>query len=250
MSYFNYLIKITLILISFYFNESYSLEYRHGIAMHGDLKYKKNFKKFEYADSKSIKGGEIKLSSIGTFDNLNPYILKGVAAWQTVYLFETLMKSSFDEPFSQYGLLAEGVKVPKDRSWVSFKLRKEAKFSDGSKVLPEDVIFSFNILISKGHPIYKTYYGQVDKVVKINKNEVKFFFKGEPNPELPLIIGYQLPIFSKKYWEGKEFDKTTLTPPLGSGPYLVSDVKAGRSITLKKNPNYWGENIRLGLQNR
>ena len=247
MSYFNYLIKITLVLISFYFNESYSLEYRHGIAMHGDLKYKKNFKKFEYADSKAIKGGEIKLSSIGTFDNLNPYILKGVAAWQTVYLFETLMKSSFDEPFSQYGLLAEGVKVPNDRSWVSFKLRKEAKFSDGSKVLPEDVIFSFNILISKGHPIYKTYYGQVDKVVKVNKNEVKFFFKGEPNPELPLIIGYQLPIFSKKYWEGKEFDKTTLTPPLGSGPYLVSDVKAGRSITLKKNPNYWGENINVNI---
>ena len=91
--------------------------------------------------AKQSKGGEIKLSSIGTFDNLNPYILKGVAAWQTVYLFETLMKSSFDEPFSQYGLLAEGVKVPNDRSWVSFKLRKEAKFSDGSKVLPEDVIF-------------------------------------------------------------------------------------------------------------
>ena len=171
MSYFNYLIKITLVLISFLFNESYSLEYRHGIAMHGDLKYKKNFKKFEYADSKSIKGGEIKLSSIGTFDNLNPYILKGVAAWQTVYLFETLMKSSFDEPFSQYGLLAEGVKVPKDRSWVSFKLRKEAKFSDGSKVLPEDVIFSFNILISKDIQYIKHTTAKLIRLLKLIKTK-------------------------------------------------------------------------------
>ena len=180
-----------------------SLQYKHGLAMHGDLKYKKKFEKFDYADANAFKGGQIKLSSIGTFDNLNPYILKGVAAWQTSYLFETLMKSSFDEPFSQYGLLAEGIKVPEDRSWVQFKIRNEARFSDGSKIKPEDVIFSFNTLISKGHPAYKSYYKQVDFVKKISSNEVKFFFKGEPNPELPLIIGYQLPIFSKDYWDGK-----------------------------------------------
>lgn len=225
----------------------FSLEYKHGIAMHGDLKYEENFTKFDYASDKSKKGGIIKLSSIGTFDNLNPYIIKGVAAWQAAYLFETLMKSSLDEPFSQYGLIAEGVKVPKDRSWVSFKIRKEAEFSDGTKILPKDVIFSFNTLIKKGHPIYKTYYGQVDKVTIIGENEVKFSFKGKPNPELPLIIGYQLPIFSKKYWNGKQFDKTTLTPPLGSGPYLISDVKPGRSITLKKNPNYWGKNLNVNI---
>jgi microcin C transport system substrate-binding protein len=223
------------------------LDYQHGIAMHGDLKYPKGFEKFDYAFKDAYKGGEIKLSSIGTFDNLNPYILKGVAAWQAAYLFETLMKSSFDEPFSQYGLIAEGIKVPEDRSWVTFKIRKEAKFSDGSLITPEDVIFSFNILISKGHPIYKTYYGQVEKVFKISDQEVKFQFKGEPNPELPLIIGYQLPIFSKKYWEKKEFDKTTLTPPLGSGPYLIDNIKPGRSITLKKNPNYWGKNLNVNI---
>ena len=215
--------------------------------MHGDLKYKKDFTKFDYASDLSKQGGTIKLSAIGTFDNLNPYILKGVGAWQAAYLFETLMRSSSDEPFSQYGLIAEGIKVPKDRSWVAFKIREEAKFSDGTKILPEDIIFSFNTLISKGHPIYKTYYGQVDKVIKINKDCVKFVFKGEPNPELPLIIGYQLPIFSEKYWEGKEFDKTTLTPPLGSGPYLITDVKAGRSITLTKNPNYWGKNLNVNF---
>ncbi len=239
--------KTLFILFYLYSVNLYSQEYEHGIAMHGDLKYKKDFTKFDYASDLSKQGGTIKLSAIGTFDNLNPYILKGVGAWQASYLFETLMRSSSDEPFSQYGLIAEGIKVPKDRSWVEFKIREEAKFSDGTKILPEDIIFSFNTLISKGHPIYKTYYGQVDKVIKINKDCVKFIFKGEPNPELPLIIGYQLPIFSEKYWEGKEFDKTTLTPPLGSGPYLITDVKAGRSITLTKNPNYWGKNLNVNF---
>lgn len=222
-------------------------DYSHGIAMHGDLKYKKNFKHFEYANPDAPKGGEIKLSSIGTFDNLNPYILKGVPAWQSAYLFETLMKSSFDEPFSQYGLLAEGVKVPKDRSSVTFKIRKKARFSDNSPVRPEDVIFSFNIIMDKGHPFYKTYYGQVDAVKKISEYEVKFSFKGDKNPELPLIIGYQLPILSEKYWKNKDFSKTTLDPPLGSGPYLISDVKPGRSITLKKNENYWGKNVNVNI---
>ncbi len=239
--------RFLFVLLSLCFSNLYSLEYNHGIAMHGDLKYSKNFKKFDYANENAFKGGKIKRFSIGTFDNLNPYILKGVAAWQAAYLFETLMKSSFDEPFSQYGLIAEGVKVPNDRSWVSFKIRKEAKFSNGSKITPEDVKFSFETIISKGHPIYKTYWGQVDTVKKIGENEVKFFFKGKPNPELPLIIGYQLPIFSKKYWEGKDFSKTTLTPPLGSGPYLISDFKAGRSITLKKNQNYWGKNLNVNV---
>ena len=240
-----------LLLIFFFINFSWVKSevnnYSHGLAMHGDLKYKENFKKFDYANENAFKGGKINRFSIGTFDNLNPYILKGVPAYQSAYLFETLMKSSFDEPFSQYGLIAEGIKVPSDRSWVAFKIRKEAKFSDGTRISPDDVKFSFETIISKGHPIYKTYWSQVDKVEKISKDEVKFFFKGEPNPELPLIIGYQLPIFSKKDWEGKDFSKTTLVPPLGSGPYLISEVKAGRSITLKKNEDYWGKDLNVNI---
>ena len=219
--------------------------YMHGMAMHGDLKYKKNFKHFEYSNPDAPKKGKIKLSAIGTFDNLNPYILKGVAAYQTSYLFETLMKSSFDEPFSQYGLLAEKVMLPDNRKWVRFKLRNFAKFSDGTKVTSDDVIFSFKILMSKGHPAWKNYYSQVDEVLKINELEVQFNFSGETNRELPLIIGYQLPIFSKKYWSNKQFDKTTLDPPIGSGPYLISDLKPGRSITLKRDPNYWGKNLNV-----
>ena len=219
--------------------------YMHGMAMHEDLKYKKNFKNFEYSNPDAPKKGKIKLSAIGTFDNLNPYILKGVAAYQTSYLFETLMKSSFDEPFSQYGLLAEKVMLPDHRKWVRFKLRNFAKFSDGTKVTSDDVIFSFKILMSKGHPAWKNYYNQVEEVLKINELEVQFNFSGETNRELPLIIGYQLPIFSKKYWSNKQFDKTTLDPPVGSGPYLISDLQPGRSITLKRDPNYWGKNLNV-----
>ncbi len=242
---FNFLNMLIILLMSFFSISAKSSNYEHGISMHGDLKYPKNFKNFEYANPEAPQGGKIKLSSVGTFDNLNPYILKGVKAWQASYLFETLMKSSFDEPFSQYGLLAEGIKVPKDRSWVSFLIRKNAKFSDESPVRADDIIFSFNILTSKGHPFWKNYYSQVDKVIKLNELEVKFIFKGKINRELPLIIGYQLPIFSKKYWENKDFEKTTLTPPIGSGPYLISNLNPGRSITLKKNKNYWGKNINV-----
>ena len=155
------------------------------------------------------------------------------------------MKSSFDEPFSQYGLLAEKVMLPDHRKWVRFKLRNFAKFSDGTKVTSDDVIFSFKILMSKGHPAWKNYYNQVEEVLKINELEVQFNFSGETNRELPLIIGYQLPIFSKKYWSNKQFDKTTLDPPVGSGPYLISDLQPGRSITLKRDPNYWGKNLNV-----
>ncbi len=240
-------LKLKLLLFLAFPNFSPCEEYSHGIAMHGNPKYQKNFSNFDYANPKAPKGGKIKLSSIGTFDNLNPYILKGVAAWQMSYVFETLMQSSSDEAFSQYGLLAEGIKVPEDRSWVSFKLRSNAKFSDGSSLTSDDVIFSFNILTTKGHPFWKNYYSQVEKAVKINRKEVKFFFKGERNRELPLIIGYQLPIFSKKYWEKKSFDKTTLEPPLGTGPYVVSKLVPGRSLTLKKNKDYWGEKLNVNL---
>ena len=140
--------------------------------------------------------------------------------------------------------------VLKDRK-EAFKIRKEARFSNGSKVSAKEVKFSFETIMSKGHPTYKTYWSQVDRAEEISETEVKLYFKGEPNPELPLIIGYQLPIFSKKDWKGKDFSKTTLVPPLGSGPYLISDVKAGRSLTLKKNKNYWGNklNVNVGRYN-
>ena len=131
----------------------------HGAAMHGDLKYPPQFTHFEYVNPDAPKGGEVRMASIGTFDNLNPFILKGIAADGVGDLFDTLMASADDEPFSQYGLIAESIEMPEDRSWVAYTLRPEARFQDGTPITPADVIFSLEILRSKGHPFYRSYYG-------------------------------------------------------------------------------------------
>ena len=162
--------------------------FAHGIARHGDLKYSTNFKHFDYADPSSIKNGSFITYSIGTFDSLNNFILKGVGAEGLWYLHETLMTRSTDEPFSLYGLVAEGIKTPKDRSWVVFKIRSGARFHDGKKITTDDVIFSFKTLTEKGHPFYKSYFSDIENVEKITEKEVKFTFKKNGNRELPLII--------------------------------------------------------------
>lgn len=211
----------------------------HALAMYGDVKYPAGFDHFDYVEPNAPKGGEVRLSAIGTFDSLNPYILKGVAAEGVGLLFETLMTSSDDEPFTEYGLIAESVEVPDDRSWAIFKLRDAARFHDGTPITPEDVIFSFDILREKGQPFYRAYYASVKDVAKLDGNRVKFTFVPGSNRELPLIIG-QLPVLSKAYYTSHPFDQTTLDPPLGSGPYLVENVDPGRSITYRRNPEYWG----------
>ncbi len=215
----------------------------HGMAMHGDLKYGAGFSHFDYADPDALKGGTVRLSAIGTFDNLNPYILKGVGAAGLGNVFETLMKSSDDEAFSQYGLIAESVDLPQDRSWVVFTLRREARFHDNSPITAGDVVFSFNMLMEKGHPFYRSYYGSVDKVEALDDHRVKFSFVPGDNRELPLIIGNGLPILSEAYWRERDFGKTTLKAPLASGPYRVEAVDAGRSITYRRVANYWGANL-------
>jgi microcin C transport system substrate-binding protein len=213
------------------------------MAMHGDLKYGAGFSHFDYADPGALKGGTVRLSAIGTFDNLNPYILKGVGAAGLGNVFETLMKSSDDEAFSQYGLIAESVDLPQDRSWVVFTLRREARFHDNSPITAGDVVFSFNMLMEKGHPFYRSYYGSVDKVEALDDHRVKFSFVPGDNRELPLIIGNGLPILSEAYWRERDFGKTTLKAPLASGPYRVEAVDAGRSITYRRVANYWGANL-------
>ncbi len=215
----------------------------HGMAMHGDLKYGAGFSHFDYADPNALKGGTVRLSDIGTFDNLNPYILKGVGAAGLGNVFETLMKSSDDEAFSQYGLIAESVELPQDRSWVVFNLRREARFHDASPITAADVVFSFNMLMEKGHPFFRSYYGSVDKVEALDDHRVKFSFVPGDNRELPLIIGNGLPVLSKAYWQGRDFGKTTLEPPLASGPYKVEAVDAGRSITYRRVADYWGADL-------
>ncbi len=215
---------------------------RHAIAMHGEPKYGPGFTQFDYADADAPKGGDVRLAAIGTFDNLNPYILKGVAAVGLGGLFETLMTSSDDEAFTKYGLLAESIEVPDDRSWAAFTLRAEARWHDGRPVTPEDVIWSLETLKTKGHPFYRTYFANIAKAERTGERSVRFTFSGGENRELPLIAG-ELPILPRHYWEGREFGKTTLKPPLGSGPYRVKSLDPGRSITYERIEDYWGAEI-------
>ena len=205
----------------------------HGIAMHGDLKYSKDFKHFDYVNPNAPKGGEVKLAGRRGFDTFNPHVIKGRPAAGLGHLYETLMTGSADEAFSSYGLLAETVVTPEDRTWVEFTLRADAKWHDGKPIMVEDVIWTFNMLKSKGRPFYRYYYSDVEKPFKTGERKVRFNFKGGINRELPLIIG-QLAILPKHYYESRDFEKTTLEPILGSGPYKVSFVEAGRAISYQR----------------
>jgi len=215
-----------------------------GIALHGAPKYAHNFAHFDYVNPDAPKGGDLRLYDLGTFDSLNPYNLKGmgVTASGADMVFETLMVKSLDEPFSEYGWVAESVSVAPDRSWVSYHLRPEARFHDGSPITPEDVIFSFETLRDKGQPFYRSYYKNVAKAEKTGERDVRFSFKDKTNSELPLIMG-DLPILSQKFWQGKDFAATTLEPILGSGPYEIGDVVQGRSITVKRVKDWWGRDL-------
>lgn len=221
-----------------------------GIAMHGAVKYPDGFAHFDYVNPDAPKGGEVRRHALGGFDNLNPFIVKGQPAGPALIPFETLMKPSADEPFSEYGLIAETIETPSDRSWVVFTLRPEARFHDGSPILADDVLFSFETLKTQGHPFYRAYYHSVAKAEKLGDRKVRFFFVPGENRELPLILG-QMPVLSKAYWQNHSFDQTTLEPPLGSGPYRIEKVEPNRSITLVRVPDYWGQNLAVnrGLNN-
>ncbi len=214
----------------------------HGIAMHGELKYGPDFTNFEYANPDAPKGGSVVFSAIGTFDSLNPYILKGVPAAGLGLVFQSLTANSLDEPFSEYGEIAERITVPEDRSWVIFDINPRARWQDGRPITPEDVIFSLEILKTKGHPFYRAYYKDVVKVEKLGPRRVKFTFAPGTNRELPLIVG-QMPVLPKHYWEGRDFAKVTLEPPLGSGPYRIKEVDPGRTIVYERVKDWWAADL-------
>ena len=225
----------------------------HAIAMHGEPKYDQNFISVEYVSNNAEKGGNIVRSAIGTYDTFNPFTLKGTSAAGIGLLYESLTVGSSDEAFTEYGLLAKSIEWPDDRSWVTFTLRDEAKWHDGKKITSDDVVWTFNTLMEKGHPFYKYYYGDVSEVIKITENKVKFEFSTNTNKELVLIVG-QLPVLPKHYWENKNFEETTLDVPIGSGPYKIKSFDAGRSITYELDMDYWGfENnivpIKVGKDN-
>jgi microcin C transport system substrate-binding protein len=214
----------------------------HGMSMYGDLKYKAGFTHFDYTNPDAPKGGDVKLSALGTFDNLNPFILKGVPAAGIGETFDTLMVQSSDEPFSQYGLIAETIEVPADRSWVAYTLRPEARFHDGTPVTADDVVWTMETLKTRGHPFYRSYYAKVVKAEKAGERKVTFRFAPGDNRELPLIVG-QMPVLSRASWSTRDFEKTTLEAPLGSGPYKVESVSPGRSITYRRVRDYWGAKV-------
>ena len=215
----------------------------HGLAMHGTLKYKPDFQHFDYVNPNAPKGGTVRLGANGGYDTFNTFIVKGRKAAGLNRIYDTLMESSDDEPFSMYGLLAESVAVPKDRTSATFTLRKNARWHDGKPVTAEDLIWTFNFLLEKGHPYYRFYYGSVDTVTKVGPRSVKFIFKPGENRELPLILG-QLQVFPKHYWATRDPTKSTpLEPPLGSGPYRVLSFEANRSITYERMKNYWAKDL-------
>ena len=215
---------------------------RHGMSLFGELKYGPDFKHFDYVNPDAPKGGTVRYAAVGTFDTLNPFQLKGNKPEGLSLVFDTLMAPSFDEPDSEYGLVAESAEIPQDRSWVQYNLRKEAHFNDGSPITPEDVIWTFNTLRTKGDPHYRLYYADVVKAEKVGDRGVRFTFRNSSNRELPDILG-QLPVLSQKYWQGRDFEKTTLEPPLGSGPYRVGEFDAGRYITYRRVADYWAKDL-------
>jgi microcin C transport system substrate-binding protein len=218
----------------------------HAFSMYGDLKYPAGFPHFQYVNPEAPKGGDVKLAAIGTFDTLNPFVLKGVPAAGIGGVFDTLTVSSDDEPFSQYGLIAETIEIPADRSWVAFTLRPQARFHDGSPITVEDVIWTFDALKTKGRPFYRAYYAQVTKAEKVGERKVRFLFGPGDNRELPLIVG-QLPVLSRAYWSQRDFEKTTLEPPLGSGAYRVESLDPGRSVTYRRVKDYWAAKLPVNV---
>ena len=233
-----------------------SAEPMHGIAMHGGPGLPADFDHLAYVNPDAPKGGRMTYANIGTFDSLNPLIVSGTAPrglWDASWgnnVWEALLVRNRDEAFSLYGLLAESIDMPEDRKSIEFTLRPEAKFSDGEPVTVDDVIFSVELLGTKGRPNYRSWYAKVAKVEKTGDRSVRFTFNDEGDREIPLLIGL-LPILPKHATNAENFDKSSLAIPVGSGPYTVSEVLPGRYVTLTRNPDYWGKDlpIKRGVDN-
>ena len=245
---FKFLIAFSVIVL-FLVNIAHSADHiikSHGISTFGELKYEKDFTHLEYVNPNAPKGGEVSIWAFGSFDSMHPYTTKGRSGSLSSIFFESLLTGTSDEIDASYGLVAKNIEYPEDRSWVIFNMRPEAKFSDGSPLTADDVLFSYELLKEKGLPSFRARIEkEIEKVTIINKHKIKFDFKkGIPTRDLPASAG-SLPIFSKKYYQttGVNFEDSTLEPAVGSGPYTLEKMDVGQTIVYKRNPDYWGTNL-------
>ncbi len=217
----------------------------YGLALVGKPKLPADFPHFPYADPAAPKGGEVALADLGSFDSFNPFIVRGTAPQAVGRVWDTLLRSSADEPDTGYAHMAEVVEVAADHSHVAFELRAEARFHDGAPVTAEDVVWTFTMLRDKGRPYYRQYYADVDRVVAESARRVVFHFKNTGNRELPVILG-ELVVLPKHWWQGRDFAAPLTDPPLGSGPYRVGKFEFGRTIAMERVDDYWGQHVPTG----
>jgi peptide/nickel transport system substrate-binding protein len=232
----------------------------YALSMHGDVALPADFTSFPYANPDAPKGGALRMGVVGTFDSLNPFVLKSMRTTARALfsdadfgnlVYETLMQRSRDEPFTLYGLLAEKVAIDPERKWVEFTLNPKAKWSDGEPVTVEDVIFTYEILTEKGRPPYNNRMSRIEKIEKTGERSVRFVFNDKSDREFPMLIAGTMPVLPKHAIDPATFGNSTLKPPVGSGPYTVSGVQPGQRITYKRNPDYWGKDLpsQRGLNN-
>ncbi|MBL6665266.1 MAG: ABC transporter substrate-binding protein [Rickettsiales bacterium] len=238
-----YKIKIIAIFCSiFLLNSSWAESFRENLSLFGDAKYGADFRNFDYVNPDAPKGGGVRFGVEGGFNSLNKFILKGISASGLSYLYDSLMEGSDDEISVMYPLVAQSVLFDKNKGFLIFRLNKKARFHDGVEITADDVVFSFNRLVAEGHPTYKLIFRDVKEVKKLGKYLVKFDFSGSKNRDLPFAIA-SISVLPKHYYDNVAFNKTTLQPPLGSGPYKIVGVEANHSITYERVKDYWAKDL-------
>lgn len=216
----------------------------HALALHGQPKYSADFEHLDYVNPEAPKGGRMRqaAAAAGTFDNYNPFIIRGTPASGLGNIYDSLTYHTADEAFTEYGLLARCMKMDPERRWIEFHLREEARFHDGTPVTAEDVAFTYDILRSQGRPFYRAYYADIEEIKVLDSHRVRFNLAATENRELPLIIG-QIPILPRHDWKDKDFSQPRTDPPLGSGPYRIAEADMGRRIVFERNPDYWAKDL-------
>ncbi|MBR9923713.1 MAG: ABC transporter substrate-binding protein [Gammaproteobacteria bacterium] len=228
-------------------NTATPVETVHGLSLYNSPQLPADFAYFPHVNPSAPKGGTITRTAVGgSFDSTNPFIIRGTPATGISHIYDSLMVSNPGEPFSLYGLLAEGVRLDPERRWIEFDLRPEARFQDGEPVTAYDVVFSLNLLREEGNPFYSSYYAGVERAVALNDHQVRFEFNDTESRELPLIVA-QLPILPRHYWEPRDFSSPTLDAHPGSGPYRISEVDPGRRIVYQRDDNYWGKDLPVNV---